>query len=171
MKTRRTTRGKGSKVKKATRQTSGRTAKRKVGHPQFPMQREFALGHEGRFFDLKTIFAKLNARYFRYALSGYTITWGRRRKSPPKTYFVFGTIQEADRVIRIHPLLDQRWVPNWFIEYVVYHEMLHAVVPDRYDAKGRRIVHHEGFLARERKFPWFRRAQRWEQENLARFLR
>ena len=145
--------------------------KRKVSHPILPMQRQLSFGHEGRYFDLQVIFKKLNAKYFRYRLKGYTITWGRRRKQPPREYFVFGTIQEEDRIIRIHPLLDQRWVPTWFLEYVVYHEMLHSVVPDEFDEKGRRLVHHENFLKKERKFHFYRRAKRWEEENLARFLR
>ena len=135
------------------------------------MQRQFAFAEQGRYFNLRTIFNKLNARYFENQLQGYTIQWGRKRKLRPKTYIVFGTIQEEDRVIRIHPLLDQAFVPRWFLEYVVYHEMLHAVVPDRYDANGRRIVHHEEFNEKERRFHWFKRAKAWEEENLARFLR
>ena len=49
-------------------------------------------------------------------------------------------------MIRIHPLLDRAFVPTWFLEYVVFHEMLHAMVPDRYDEQGRRLVHHDGFV-------------------------
>ena len=97
--------------------------------------------------------------------------WGRRRRQRPKDQIVFGTIQEEDRIIRIHPLLDQRFVPTWFLEYVVYHEMLHAVVPDKYDHNGRRLVHHEKFQEKEKRFHWFKRAKAWEEENLARFLR
>src|SRR5579884_459996 len=143
--------------------------KRKVSYAKFPLQRQLPLEHEGRFFDLRKIFDKLNARYFNNSLRGYTITWGRRRRQRPREYFVFGTIQEEDRLIRIHPLLDQRFVPQWFLEYVIYHEMCHAVVRDEYDSAGRRIIHHEKFFERERKFPHFKKAQRWEQENLARF--
>ena len=80
-------------------------------------------------------------------------------------------IQEEDRIIRIHPLLDREFVPRWYLEYVVYHEMLHAFVPDKYDAEGRRIIHHAGFLKRERKFRHYHSAIAWEQENLGRFLR
>ena len=145
--------------------------KRKVSHTTLPMQRLLPFGHEGRYFDLQAIFNKLNAKYFRNRLKAYTITWGRRRKQPPREYFVFGTIQEEDRIIRIHPLLDQRWVPTWFLEYVVYHEMLHSVVPDEFAENGRRLVHHENFLKKERKFHFYKRAKRWEEENLARFLR
>src|SRR5687768_15636408 len=145
--------------------------KRKVSAPKLPMQRQFTFVEQGRFFNLRIIFDKLNARYFDNRLTGYVIQWGRKRRHRPKNYIVFGTIQEEDRMIRIHPLLDQAFVPTWFIEYVVYHEMLHAVVPDEYDDKGRRKVHHAKFLELERRFWWFKRAKAWEEENLARFLR
>src|SRR4030081_1965719 len=127
-------------------------AKRKLSVKRLPLQRQLEFFHEGEYFDLKAIFDKLNAEYFNNALKGYAITWGRRRKLPPKEYFVFGTIQEEDRLIRIHPMLDARFVPAWFLEYVMYHEMLHAFVPDKFDRSGRRIVHHEKFNLRERKF-------------------
>jgi hypothetical protein len=54
---------------------------------------------------------------------------------------------------------------------VLYHEMLHSVVPDETLSRNRRRVHTEEFNRRERKFPGYRRARRWEDENLSRFLR
>jgi predicted metal-dependent hydrolase len=145
--------------------------KRKLAHSKLPMQRLLPLQEEGRYFDLRDIFEQLNDRYFRGRLRGYKVMWGRRRKQRPKEYFVFGTIQEDDRVIRINPLLDQPFVPLWFLKYILYHEMLHSVVPDELVGRGRRRVHTDEFNRREREFPAYRRARRWEEENLARFLR
>lgn len=145
--------------------------KRKLAQPRLPMQQQLNLEHEGRYFDLRVIFDGINARYFRNRLRGYKIVWGRRRKRRPKGFFVFGTIQEEDRIIRINPRLDQPFVPLWFLQYVLYHEMLHSVVPDEIGPAGRRRVHTEEFYRREREFPGYRRARRWEEENLARFLR
>jgi predicted metal-dependent hydrolase len=153
------------------RETMAKKTKRKIAHPKLPMQRQLNLQHEGKYFDLRTIFDRLNERHFRGRLRGYKVMWGRKRKRRPKEYFIFGTIQEEDRVIRINPLLDQPFVPLWFLQYVLYHEMLHAVVPDEAGANGRRLVHTERFNERERQFPGYRRARRWEEENLARFLR
>ena len=155
-----------------TRRKAAKTPKRKIGTFRLPMQRQFDFpeSSQGRVFNLRVIFDKLNADYFGNRLRRYAIVWGQRRKGRPRDQIVFGTIQEEDRMIRIHPLLDRRFIPTWFVEYVVYHEMCHAVVRDRYDSSGRRIVHHEGFFARERQYRWFRRAKCWEQENLARFL-
>ena len=145
--------------------------KRKVSSVKLPLQRQFAFNEQGQVFNLRAIFDKLNAKYFRNRLKGYSIVWGRKRKIRPRDEIVFGTIQEDDRIIRIHPLLDREIVPTWFLEYVIYHEMCHAVVPDEYDSAGRRRVHHPKFFDRERRFHWFRRAKAWEEDNLARFLR
>ena len=131
------------------------------------MQRQLNLRHEGRYFDLQRIFDKLNQRYFRGRLRGYEVKWGRRRRQRPKEYFIFGTIQEEDRVIRINPALDQPFVPLWFLQYVLYHEMLHSVVPDEELPGGRRRVHTEEFNRREREFRGYGRARRWEEDNLA----
>lgn len=145
--------------------------KRKLAHPMLPMQRQLNLRHEGTHFDLRVIFDDLNERYFPGRLRGYKVMWGRRRKHRPREQFVFGTIQEQDRVIRINPALDQPFVPLWFLRYVLYHEMLHSVVPDERLPGNRRRVHTEEFDRRERRFPLYRRARRWEDENLSRFLR
>src|SRR3954464_12651545 len=145
--------------------------KRKVGHPKLPMQRHLNLRHEGKYFDLRTNFDRLNERYFGGKLRNYKVMWGRKRTRRPKEYFIFGTIQEEDRVIRINPALDQPFVPTWFLRYILYHEMLHSVVPDETISRNRRRVHTEEFNRRERQFPDYRRARRWEDENLSRFLR
>jgi hypothetical protein len=145
--------------------------KRKLSVQRLPIQRQLRFTAEGEYFDLKEMFDKINAEYFAGALRGYKITWGRKRRLPPKEYFVFGTIQEEDKVIRIHPLMDAPFVPAWFVEYVIYHEMLHAVVPEQIDEYGRRRVHTEEFYRREKKFHCYNRARRWEDENLDRFLR
>lgn len=160
-----------SRRKPPTRTSRGVSRKRHLAALRAPVQRQFEFNTEGRYFDLRTIFEKINARYFRNRLKRYTIVWGQRRRERPKSYIVFGSIQEQDRIIRIHPLLDRQFVPQWYVEYVIYHEMLHAFVPDKYDSAGRRIVHHEGFIEKERRFRHYRRSLAWEQENLGRFLR
>jgi hypothetical protein len=145
--------------------------KRKIAHPTLPMQRQLNLQHEGKYFDLRAIFDQVNRRYFRSRVRNYKVVWGRRRKHRPRDHFIFGTIQEEDRVIRINPRLDQPFVPLWFLKYVIYHEMLHSVVPDEPLPGGRRRVHTEEFDRRERRYHGYGRARRWEEENLARFLR
>jgi hypothetical protein len=97
--------------------------------------------------------------------------WVAGENTVRKIILHFGTIQEEDRVIRINPLFDQPFVPLWFLQYVLYHEMLHSVVSDEIVSAGRRRVHTDEFNRLERKFRNYQRARRWEEENLARFLR
>jgi hypothetical protein len=44
-------------------------------------------------------------------------------------------------------------------------------VPEEIVSKGRRRIHTDEFNRRERKFRSYQRARRWEEANLARFLR
>src|SRR5207247_10124134 len=134
-------------------------------------QSQLCLETGGSYFDLRHVFDKINARHFSNRLRGYKVVWGRKRRERAKEYFILGTIQEEDRVIRINPWLDQKFVPLWFLQYILYHEMLHAVVPDKARSNGRRWVHTDEFNRREREFRFYKRARRWEDENLARFLR
>ena len=159
------------RMKMAKRKKTKKETKRKLAHPKLPMQRQLNLLHEGTYFNLRHMFDDLNKRYFRGRLRDYKVMWGRRRKHRPKEYFIFGTIQEQDRVIRINRALDQPFVPSWFLRYVLYHEMLHSVVPDHALSGGRRRVHTQEFNRREREFPGYWRARRWEEQNLSRFLR
>jgi hypothetical protein len=76
-----------------------------------------------------------------------------------------GSYSAEARVIRIHPALDQAEVPRYFVEWIVFHEMLHDIYRIRRRG-GRRCVHTPEFLEHERRFHAFRRAQRWENENL-----
>ncbi len=46
---------------------------RKVAHPTLPMQRQLNLRHEGKHFDLRRIFDRLNERYFRGRLRDYKV--------------------------------------------------------------------------------------------------
>src|SRR6267143_4800250 len=87
-----------------------KTTKRKLALPKLPMQQQLNLRHEGTHFDLRAIFNDLNQRHFRKRLRGYNVVWGRRRKHRPREQFVFGTIQEEDRLIRT----NLRWnKPSW----------------------------------------------------------
>jgi hypothetical protein len=74
-------------------------------------------------------------------------------------------------LIRIHPVLDRPDVPRYFVESVVYHEMLHhhlGGVPDR---AGRTVYHTRAFREAEARFPGYGEALAWEKENLPRLLR
>jgi hypothetical protein len=132
--------------------------------------RNLTIRTAGRFHDLQAIFARLNGLHFGGALEA-RITWGpdasrgQRRRS-----IKMGSFAVEDRIIRIHPVLDQVCVPDYFVAWIVFHEMLHGK-HEVLRENGRRRFHTPAFLAEERQFPDYDRACAWEKENLDRLLR
>jgi predicted metal-dependent hydrolase len=82
-----------------------------------------------------------------------------------------GVYFHDQKVIRIHPALDDERVPRHFVEMVVFHEMLHQIHPPAVDGQGRRVVHGPEFRAAERRFPGYQRARAWEKAHLHLLLR
>lgn len=140
-----------------------------------PRPRELTLVTQGRFFDLAELFDEVNRDHFNGAVSA-KITWGlmphpsrRRRRS-----IRFGSHSGEDDIIRVHPLLDQDFVPRYFVRYIVFHEMLHAYLSAQ-DADGsgvRRRVHTGAFKRVEQAYPDYARAVAWQEKsaNLRRLL-
>jgi hypothetical protein len=135
------------------------------------LRRRLRIEPVGRFHDLGDIFTSLNARYFANRVSA-TITFGPAPRSRRiRKSIKMGSYSADSKVIRIHPALDQERVPRYFVEWIVFHEMLHDVHPTRRLENGRRCVHPPEFLAHERRFHDFKRAQAWENDNLEVLLR
>lgn len=120
--------------------------------------------------DLLELFHKVNHAYFGGTVDAL-ITWGRRVKARrPRRTIKLGSYSAVERLIRIHPALDRPWVPRYFLSYIIYHEVLHHVLPSS-QGQGRRMLHPPEFLARERLFRHFDRAIAWEQAHVGRLLR
>jgi hypothetical protein len=133
-----------------------------------------SLRTKGKVHDLLALFDDVNAKYFGGSVHTL-ITWGKpgRRREHPRSTIKLGSYSSAERLIRVHPVLDRPWVPRYFVAYIVYHEMLHHVVPGQLSRGGveRRILHPPGFRERERAFHYFERAIAWEKRHLGRLLR
>jgi len=126
----------------------------------------------GEVHDLQEIYDDLNLRYFANCIDA-RITWGMR--NPPgakrrrRNSIKMGSYSVEDRLIRIHPSLDRAFVPREFVEWIVYHEMLHQ----KHDIPiigGRRIFHTVEFMAEEASFEHYEQARQWERDNLDRIL-
>ena len=131
--------------------------------------RRLCLATQGRFHDLAAIRERVNARHFGGQLR-CGITWGRaglrpRRRTRSRT-IRFGSYERARDLVRINPLLDDPRVPADFMEYIVFHELLHAVVPAEPGARGHRY-HHATFRVLERRFPDVARMRRLANELVA----
>ena len=126
---------------------------------------------KGERHDLLEVFRRVNDVYFGGTVDAL-ITWGRQGAARAKTArraIKLGSYSATERLIRIHPVLDRPWVPSYFVSFIVYHEMLHHVIPASQGV--RRRLHPPAFLARERAFRDFDRASAWEREHIARLLR
>ena len=78
----------------------------------------------GRYHDILAVFERLNERFFSGKMK-VPITWGRGSGRARRGGLTFGSYDPVLSLIRIHPVLDRREVPLYFLESVVYHEMLH----------------------------------------------
>jgi hypothetical protein len=125
---------------------------------------------KGQHHDLLSIFHDVNAKYFGGAVDAL-VTWGRNRSvRRPRATIKLGSYSAIEKLIRVHPKLDRKWVPRYFVQYIVFHEMLHHVIPASRGA-GRSLLHPAEFRDREKRFLHYERAIRWEKSHLARILR
>jgi hypothetical protein len=124
----------------------------------------------GDVFDLVSVYADINARFFGGRLC-VPITWGRGVGRARRGGLTFGSYDPVLALIRIHPVLDRPFVPRFFLESVVYHEMLHHQMGGVPDRAGRTVYHTRAFREVEARFPRYHEALDWEKANLPELLR
>lgn len=109
----------------------------------------------GKFYNLDKLFDKVNREYFASALIKPRLTW-----SQINTYRKFGHYEPArDRVVMSLTLDDAR-IPEFVVEFVLYHELLHKYHGATW-VNGRRIVHTPKFRQDERQFKLYEEADGW----------
>jgi hypothetical protein len=101
----------------------------------------------GRIYDLDAIFEKLNKLFFHGLLARPQMSW-----SSESARNRLGHYDPAHNAIVISRVFDHPRVPEYAVEYIVYHEMLHLKHPVRLRG-SRRCVHSSEFQAEEREFP------------------
>lgn len=115
----------------------------------------------GEIYCLKKLFESINAEYFDGQISA-SITWGRSNSRQRQRMRTLGSYTVGTNTIRINPQLDKKTVPACFLEFVVYHEMLHAFLGIK-ETNGRRSVHSKTFRLHEKKFRHYDEAMEWER--------
>src|SRR6266508_2421786 len=86
------------------------------------------LPNRGRHHDLDLILADLRVRYFPDC-TAVTIRWGRWSGRTRTRSIRFGAYLPGEKLIRIHPALDQVFVPRSFVDFIVYHHPLPTLRP------------------------------------------
>jgi len=122
--------------------------------------------------DIQRLFDELNQTEFENSLD-VPITWGKLPARRRRNSIRLGSFTEEDHLIRIHPYLDQPKVPEYFVRYIVFHEMLHAHLGVEILPSGRRDVHSKEFKRIEKAYTDYDRAVAWQenQKNLGLLLR
>lgn len=113
---------------------------------------------QGRQFDLLPIFQGLNRTYFDDQIEVAGVGWTLRPIERKLAYF-----RPDARTIWVNRALDHPGTPVFLLEYLLYHEMLHALIPPRPSGK-RLLYHHRQFREMERAFPHYELAHRYLAE-------
>lgn len=125
--------------------------------------RQLKIRTQGRFYNLREIFDSLNNNYFGGGITT-SISWGKQNSRRAVRKRTLGSYCGHSNSIRINPALDRKNVPHYFIEYVIYHEMLHSTITGE-KKNGRKSVHTSEFRKRERLFKEYDKAISWEKSN------
>jgi predicted metal-dependent hydrolase len=109
----------------------------------------------GRWQNLEERFERLNAIYFAGTLERVCLTWSRT-----KSRRILGRYDATHRTIFVSLLFDSQHIPDFVLDYVLYHEMLHIKHPSRAE-NCRLVTHTPEFRAEEKRFAGYRMATEW----------
>ena len=112
-----------------------------------------AVAQRGKVYDLDEVFDCVNKTYFGSQLSRPNLVWGDRL-----TRRKYGHYQPLEDTLLISRTLDNNFIPRYFIEFIMYHELLHKALGAKF-VNGRRYVHTSEFRAAEKKFKKYDKAQ------------
>ncbi len=123
----------------------------------------------GIHYDLLQIYQNINQRYFDNRVD-LTITWFGNAQRKAKWHRTLGYYDGERKVIKVHRLLDDPFFPPFYLDFIVYHEMLHHVYPPFYSKSGRYLTHHKRFKEQEKNFQEYAVALNWEKKNMNAFF-
>jgi predicted metal-dependent hydrolase len=110
---------------------------------------------KGRWQNLDRNFDRLNAEYFEGKLERPRLAWSATRSRR-----ILGRYDATHHTVFISLLFDSALVPDFVLDYILYHELLHIRHPSR--ARDCRFVNHTPeFRADERKFKSYKNATEW----------
>ena len=133
--------------------------------------RRFEIRMKGVHHHLDLVYNAINSEYFNNEIE-CRITWGKSYKKRRKRSISFGNYESFSNLIKINPALDQPNIPDYFINYIVYHEMLHSHFETSSPSRSGRRVHHTGeFYELEKRFKEYDKAIAWEKKNIRLFIK
>jgi hypothetical protein len=107
----------------------------------------------GLCFDLDEVFQRVNYLYFGDQIARPRLTWNKLITSQE-----FGHYEPLSDTLMISITLDSPSVPQYVVEHVMHHELLHKIMGSMV-VNGRRIFHSSEFKRAERQFRQFPEAE------------
>lgn len=133
-------------------------------------KRPLAIETQGTHYDLAEAFERIHAEYFESSLDVVGITWFKTPVRRGRS-ITLGQFDSERRLVKINGVLDSEKCPPFFLDFVVFHELLHAKIPPTFDAKRRRrVIHGPDFRQAERAYPHYRDAVAFQREHFGRHL-
>lgn len=123
-----------------------------------PSAREKSAHH-----DIAAYARRLNETYLA-GRSTAKVAWGRRDKRRSRRSIRFACYDGERNLVIMNRKLDNPDIPAYFVEYVLFHEMLHEVLGIGERADGKRDIHGDLFKLMESTFPDYEKARRYEKE-------
>jgi len=121
----------------------------------------------GEHHDLAALAASLEGAHGAQALARLerrpTFGFGRFPTRAPRRSLDLGNYDRERNWVRIHPVLDAADVPAWFVRFVLYHELLHALAAQEKWDDG--APHGPTFRTNEALLPDTARAKRWQRAH------
>ena len=112
------------------------------------------LAGNGCVYNLVDIFARINRQYFESQLEQPRLVWSARKSIPP--------VRNIPARCRYHHYQQTAWIgrdiPEYLVEYVMYHEMLHKKIGLK-EVNGRRYAHTKAFRDAEKQFNQYKEAE------------
>ena len=114
----------------------------------------------GRYYNLATLFDRLNEEYFDNRIERVTLGWSLRRSRR-----ILGHFDPSHGSITVSRIFDHPETPEMVVSYILFHEMLHAkfATSSNFDLKHR---HSRQFKNEEKKFADYDAANDWLRANL-----
>jgi len=109
----------------------------------------------GKNYDLAESYLRVNQKYFSGKLEKPHLVWNKRL-----TRRKFGHYQEDINTVMVSISLDHPRVPEFVIDYVMYHELLHFQLGANL-INDRRYTHTPEFKRKEQEFPGIKEAQKF----------
>lgn len=110
---------------------------------------------KGTFVDLEEVFTRINQNYFHKKLEKPQLAWSQKR-----TYRRLGSYSAQTDTVVISRTFDQASVPDYVLDFIMYHELLHKKLGIKKANSGKHN-HNKKFKDLEKQYFHFARANEW----------